>query len=99
MRLPVGNVQNGLDTIVDNPGLESPRGAFGNFAGKDQFYSIRTALIQVVPDDFLKSRHGRDLKGAVKDLGEIYFKLPHREAMLIASPLVFFGERIFCLRC
>jgi hypothetical protein len=49
-------------------------------------------LIQVVSDDFFKEPPS--LKGAVKDLVQADLKLPTREAMVVASPLVFFGERI-----
>ena len=54
--------------------------------------AVRTSLIQVVSDNL--SKEPSSLKGVVKDLGQAELKLPTREAMVVASPLVFFGERI-----
>jgi len=94
MRLLVINMQAGLDTIVNNPGLEAPRSAFGDLTSKYQLDSIRATLIKIIPDHLFKELSS--LKRAVKDLGQVptWSGLPDREAMLKASPLVFFGERI-----
>jgi len=77
---------------LDDTGFEAPRSAFGDLTFKYQLDSIRATLIKVVPDHLFKEVSS--LKRAVKDLGQAYFKLPNREAMLKASPLIFFGERI-----
>jgi len=84
MRLLVINMQAGVDTVLDNSGLEAAGRTFGDLTFKEQLYSIRTTLIQVVSNNFLEELSSP--QWSVKDLGQANFQLPNRKTMEVTSP-------------